>query len=166
MAKVVMPLMSGQASGQFNQTLVFQKNNVVRTYVVPANPNSVDQQTVRNRLGDIQRELKTLGVDLRTHLPATLGAHWNSIIIKEICENDAAFWTAKKATYDAFQSGEKTNWATADTALGLVNDDGACLYIVAKALYDVTLRISGAGLITAPVNNNAATVGAEWIAAA
>jgi hypothetical protein len=164
MAKVVMPLMSGQASGQFAQTMVFQKNGVVREYKVPANPNTVAQQGYRNRLGDIQRELKTLGVVLRTSLPADLGSHWNSLIIKEICENEAAYWIAKKAVYDAFQAGEKTNWGTADTALGLVNEDGACLFIVSLALYDVTQRITGTASIPLPEHDSAAAVGAAWVA--
>jgi len=166
MAKVVMPLLSGQASGQFAGAMVFQKNGVVREYVIPDNPNSELQQAVRNRLGDIQRCLKTLGAELRVDLPAHLGSHWNALMISDILNNDAAYWIAKKAIYDAFQSGEKTAWAAADPGLGYVNDDGFLLYVCAVELYDITLRIWGTADIVLPVHDNAATIGAAWIAAA
>jgi hypothetical protein len=51
MAKVSMPLMSGQASGSFGNALVFGYRkgvNVVRSLVIPANPKSADQAIARN----------------------------------------------------------------------------------------------------------------------
>ena len=166
MAKVIMPLMSGQASGQFANTMVFQKNGVVREYVIPANPNSTDQQTYRGYFGDVQRELKDLGVVLRASLPSDLGSHWNSMIIGEITDNLAAFWLARVAEYNAFQAGEKTTWETADHALGLVNSEGLVLYIVAYAVHEITERVLGTASIALPEHDNGAAIGTAWRAAA
>lgn len=50
MAKVKMPLMSASASGQVAKSLVYfswKGLDVVRSYVIPANPNTSSQQTQR-----------------------------------------------------------------------------------------------------------------------
>ena len=163
MAKVTGPLFSVTASGQFAKTLTYDKRGFTRKYVIPANPQSVDQMTVRNILGDIQRELKTLGLILRPQLKAALGYRWNTLIIQELTADDHAAFDAFQAEWAAMTTG-KAAWVTADVALGLVNPAGGCLFAVASALYDVALRVSGDGLITLPVEANGATVGAEWIA--
>lgn len=54
MAKVTGPLMSMDASGQLGKALVFAKwkgQNYVRQYVIPMNPNSVDQVAIRGIVG-------------------------------------------------------------------------------------------------------------------
>lgn len=164
MAKVINPLLSGTASGQFGQMMTFDKRGYVRKYVIPANPQSVAQMTVRNRMGDIQRELKTLGTTMRADLKASLGARWNSLIIGEITANDGAKWDDLTTEFNAFQSGEKTAWGTNDPATGLVNTAGLVFYIVAQSLYDVALRIGGDGLITDPTAAGSATTAGEWVA--
>jgi hypothetical protein len=55
MAKVVSPLMGIRASGQLGKTLVYfswKGLNCVRTHVIPANPNTTDQQGARTKLGN------------------------------------------------------------------------------------------------------------------
>ena len=53
MAKVIGPLFSQEARGQFAKTAVFRRRrgqNVVSSYVEPANPNTAAQQGVRDKL--------------------------------------------------------------------------------------------------------------------
>lgn len=164
MAKVINPLLSGSASGQFGGQMTFDKRGYVRKYVIPANPQSAGQMAVRGKLGDIQRELKLLGTTLRAELKSALGYRWNSLIVSELMANNSAKWDAQVAIYNAFAAGDKTAWATADTAVGLVNTDGLVFYLVAKALYDVALRVHGDGLIPAPVGTNSAAVASDWTA--
>lgn len=165
MAHVINPLLSGGASGQIGHMFTFDKRGFVRKYVVPANPQSAGQVEARAKLGDIQRELKTLGVVLRAALPASLGYRWNSLLIQYLLNNNAAQWTALTSAYNAFSSGEKSAWATADVATGNVHADGLCLFLAATAVYYVTLAVGGVAEISLPSNSNAATVGAEWVAA-
>ena len=162
MAKVTGPLFSVTASGQFAKTLTYDKRGFTRKYVIPANPQSVDQMVGRNILGDVQRELKQLGAVLRPTIKAALGYRWNTLVIQELTANEAANFVAYQAEWNAFTTG-KAAWVTADVATGLVNPAGGCFYAVAKALYDVAFRLTGDGLITEPAEGNGATVGAEWI---
>lgn len=155
--------MSVTASGKFGSSLVFDKRGWVRNFQKPYNPQSTNQMAVRHNLGDIQKELKTLGAVLRPQIKAALGYRWNSVIINDLMANNHAKLTALQAEFTAFQAGEKTAWATADVAVGLTGTDGECLYCVASSLYDVAFRLSGDGLITQPAHDNAATVGAEWV---
>jgi hypothetical protein len=53
MARVISPLLSGKASGQIMKSLVFfpwKSINAVRSYVIPANPGSPLQDTIRAQL--------------------------------------------------------------------------------------------------------------------
>lgn len=163
MAKVINPLMSMSASGQFAKSMVFQKNNTVREYVIPANPQSVAQMLVRHNLADIQATLKTLGAVLRGELKAGFGPRWNSMIIKEITNNAAAYLADVTVTYNAFQAGEKTAWDTANTAPVTTMAKGLAMYATAKAVSEIAARLGVSLDLTPPTNANAATVAAEWI---
>ncbi len=64
MAKVKGPLFSMDARGQIGKTLVYlgwKGLKTVRSYVVPANPNSADQQTQRGYFGDAVSLWQTAG---------------------------------------------------------------------------------------------------------
>jgi hypothetical protein len=163
MTKVINPLLSGSASGQFGQMMTFDKRGYVRKYVVPGNPKSVAQMLVRNRLGDIQRELKALGGDMRIALKASLGARWNSIIIGELLANQSAKWIADSITYNAFQSGEKSAWAAKEPAVGNTNAAGLVFFLAAKSVYDLTLRVNGTPEITEPGAATSTATEAEWV---
>jgi hypothetical protein len=164
MAKVIGPLMSTSASGQFAHAMTFDKRGFVREYVVPFNPKSTSQMTTRNALGDIQRELKTLGLKPRGELKAGLGYRWNSLVIAELMANDQAAFLAYIAEWDAFTTG-KAAWTSADPATGLVNSNvGGVFYAVAKAAYDVAARLGATTSLVDPVEANSATVLSAWTA--
>lgn len=163
MAKVIMPLMSGGATGKVGG-MVFLKTNVVRMLVIPRNPNSVGQQAVRNKLKDVQAELKQLGPTLKADLYTQLGPRWNSMIIQELTANNGARWDDLLAIYTAYSSPNKAAWAAVDPGVGLVAAAGFVFYAVAKATYDVTYRATGTGAITDPIDTNSATVASDWAA--
>jgi hypothetical protein len=156
--------MSMSASGQFGKTIVFDKRGRAREYVVPANPKTAAQTLVRNKLGDVQRSLKKLGLVLRGELKAGFGPTWNCQIVGELTANDGAALAAYVAEYGAFTAGEQTAWETADTSTPVGVDEGAILYACASAVYDMALRSDVTATLTLPAAANAATVGAEWIA--
>jgi hypothetical protein len=163
MAKVINPLLSVSASGQFAHSMVFDKRGFVREYVVPANPNTTAQQGVRNTLKDIQAELKLMGQVLRTDLKSAFGYRWNSVIISELMANNNAALDAYVVEWNAFVGGDKTAWEGADTAVPVSIADGALLYAVASAVYDIALRLGATITLTLPVTDNSAAVAAEWV---
>ena len=66
MAKVVSPLFGFSASGKLGDTLVYMTwkgINDVRRYVIPANPNTADQQTQRGYLTAAVTEWHNAGYD-------------------------------------------------------------------------------------------------------
>lgn len=166
MAKVINPLLSGSASGQLGHMMTFDKRGFVRQYVVPSNPQSVNQMAVRNNLGDLQRELKLLGTQLRGELKSQFGYRWNALIIGELMANNKAALNAYVAEWTAFTSQQKTDWGTADGATPIVLTDGALLYACASAIYDMAARFGYTVSLTLPAAGNSVTVGAEWTAAA
>lgn len=163
MAKVTNPLLSGSASGQLGHMMTFDKRGFVRQYVVPTNPQTVNQMAVRNTLGDLQRTLKTLGAVLRAELKTAFGYRWNSVIIGELMANGNAALTAYTAEHTAFTAPQKAEWATADTGIPVTLADGVPLYACASAAYDIALRLGAVITLTLPGAANAAAVGAEWV---
>lgn len=164
MAKVLMPLLSGSASGKFANAMVFQKNGRVREYVIPANPQTTGQMLVRNTLGDLQRELKLLGLVLRGELRMGLGPTWNAQIIKELTDNGNAALDAYEAEFGAFGGTDQSDWAVQDTSVKTLLTDGAVLYAVTSAIYDMCLRLGVAVSLTLPIATNESVVKAEFIA--
>lgn len=58
MAKVTMPLLSGDASGQVAKAMVFSKwkgRNYVRKYVIPSYSNTTHQANIRSIITDASR---------------------------------------------------------------------------------------------------------------
>ena len=163
MAKVINPLLSGSASGQLGKMMTFDKRGFVRQYVVPSNPQTTNQMTVRNTMGDIQRELKLLGSVLRDELKAQFGYRWNTLIIGELMANGNAALDAYGVEWTAFSSTPKTDWATADGATPVALTKGKLLYSVASAVYDIGVRLGSTLSLTQPASANSSTVGAEWV---
>jgi len=63
MAKVVMPLLSAEASGKIADTMVYfywKGLNVVRRWVVPTNPRADDQKSIRTRLAAMGKNLAAM----------------------------------------------------------------------------------------------------------
>lgn len=162
MAKVINPLLSGSASGKLGDMMVFDPRGYVRQYVRPSNPQTAAQMLVRNKLGDIQRSLKLLGLVLRTELKSKFGYRWNSLIVGELTANNAAALTAYEAEFNAFTSQQKTDWATADGSTPVQLVDGLPLYACASAIYDIAVRLGVSVPLTQPAAGNSVTVGAEW----
>lgn len=64
MAKVLMPLMSTKARGQIGKSIVFfpwKSINAVRSYVIPANPNTSGQQAQRTKMTNAVAEWHAAG---------------------------------------------------------------------------------------------------------
>lgn len=166
MAKTINPLLSGSVSGQIGHMMTFDKRGYVRQYVIPSNPKSVAQMTVRNTLGDIQRELKWLGTKLRGELKAGLGYRWNSLIISELMATEMAGLIALEAEFTAFQAGEKTSWEGKDEAAQVLLDKGSAFYCVATAVYDVASRLGATITLTLPDHDTFTATNTEWKAVA
>lgn len=164
MAKTTGALFSMSASGQFGKALVFDKRGRVRKYVVPANPQTTAQMLVRNKLGDIQRSLKLLGLVVRGELKTGFGPQWNSMIVGELTKNSGAALTTYQAEFDAFTTPQKADWNTADTSVPVELDGGFVLYAAASAIYDMAARLGVTVSITLPAAGNSSTVGTEWTA--
>jgi len=144
--------------------MTFDKRGFVRQYVVPSNPNTLNQQAVRNTLGDIQRELKQLGPVLRAQLKSGFGYRWGSVIIGELMASGNAVLAAYVAEWTAFVGGDKTTWETQDTAGVVEIADGAALYAVASAVYDIGVRLGATVTLALPITSNAAAVKTAWVA--
>lgn len=132
MAKVSGPLFSMEASGAYGNALVFGRRkgaNVVRQLVTPANPQTADQESAKNRIrvgGMLQTwaRVTTLTGPTRTDTDKDLLAAaapsnqtWNSYLVQAITGPGATRYIAAEAAYDALAAGEKTAWDTAALAL-------------------------------------------------
>lgn len=76
MAKVQTPLLSFGASGQIGKTLVFfpwKGIDAVRSFVIPANPNTAGQQAQRTLMANAVDDWHTIGLD------ADDGTAWNRL---------------------------------------------------------------------------------------
>lgn len=132
MAKVSGPLFSMEASGAYAGSLVFGKwkgRPYVRQLVTPANPNSANQETARNRMrvtGAIQKWVnatlfklsgETLVDKARITAITPGGQAWNGYLVDTIIGAGGLTYTAAEAAYNALTAGNKTAWDTAAAAL-------------------------------------------------
>jgi hypothetical protein len=108
MAKLLMPLMSGSASGQFAHSIVYDKRGYARKYVIPTNPKTTAQGDVRIILASIQEIIKHLNTATRQSLRATHGYRWNSVLIGLVIGKDQTAWSATHTTWDAAQPADRT----------------------------------------------------------
>lgn len=129
MAKVTGPLMSMSASGKFGGAMVFAVNkgrNIVRQLVTPANPKTVGQLAVRNKLSvaaAIQKVInRTLTISalltvrdevaLRNYAPS--GETWNAGVTREVVGTGGAKYSAATTAYAIVTASA---WQTAALAL-------------------------------------------------
>lgn len=132
MAKVTGALFSMEASGAYGGAIVFGKwkgRQYARKLVIPANPNTADQEEVRNRLrvtGALQKwvnstSLKASGqtkTDKELIMDATPGGYaWNGYLVDQCVGKGGLTYDAARTSYAALQAGEKTAWNTAALAL-------------------------------------------------
>jgi len=113
MAKVVMPLLSAEASGKIADTMVYfywKGLNVVRRWVVPTNPREIKQKLIRTRLAAMGKNLAAMTTAapagaiialIKAVAPANTiwNAHFVSQTLKHIKTN--ANWTALNTAYNA-----------------------------------------------------------------
>ena len=152
MAKVTGPLFSVGARGKFAGALVYsfwKGINVVREYVIPANPQSEDQGDRRVMLGGLGRSVKYVQKDSDFHgyaLAVTPGGQsWISTYVKHIMDTIFTNGTAFDASHDASDAhGATLDFITRAGEVGLTHFDldykgmtnqftkGHQLYCVAK----------------------------------
>jgi len=113
MAKVVMPLLSAEASGKIADTMVFfywKGRNVVRRWVVPTNPRSADQKRIRTNLAAMGKNLKAIvttgtNVAIETLIRAVTPANqiWNAYFVKQTVDHikTVANWTTLFSNFSA-----------------------------------------------------------------
>jgi len=132
MAKVTGPLMSMDASGGFGGALVFGRwkgRNTVHQLVIPANPNTADQETSRNRMriaAAVQRHVN-LDATVKAGQTATdkarlsaitpAGQAWNGYLIGVIVGAGAVNATAADGAWAALTAPQRTAWDNAAAAL-------------------------------------------------
>lgn len=139
MAKVTAPLFSFSASGQLAKTLVYAKwkgIDDVRSYVVPANPNSAGQQTQRGYFAE--------AVDL-----------WHTL---GITADDATAWNRYAATLPSPQSGFNAFVASyIDLRVG-----GLAAAAIAMG-FNGSLVDSGAGQVDMEIEEDGSAVAVDFI---
>lgn len=132
MAKVTGPLMSLEASGTIGNALTFSRwvgRPYVRRYTVPGNPQTLGQETHRNRFSAIgtittwaSRNQQTFGANLvddqaliKAKTPAD--QRWNGYLLRVMTSGNGAQYEAAKASWEGANLGSQPAWETA--ALGL-----------------------------------------------
>jgi len=174
MAKVTMPLLSGSASGKIADALVFMTSkgrNIVRQFVIPANPQTTGQGDARIIMGGIGRAVGKIEKD-KDFANALLalgvipsGQSKQSYLVKFIKDTyiaDASAYGTLLTTYNAHTA--KADFAAAAVDLGIVAFDldyatveafpaGLGVYLIAKAAIAL-------GFATAPYT----TALASWTA--
>jgi len=132
MAKTNGPLFSMDASGKFAGALVFTKwkgRPVVRQLVIPANPNSADQETQRNMVrvagaGQRWTNMTALILDGETEVDkarlitaAPPGQAWNGYLVKSMIGAGSVNYDAATAQYAGALAANHAAWDTAAEAL-------------------------------------------------
>jgi len=163
MAKVIGPLHSLGATGKFGDAMVFltwKGRNVVRQWLIPANPMSEDQGDVRAILASAGKLGKYIGTTSPLH-DALLdftpsGQTWISFFLKEIMKNTMVDGTTVAALLVAYAAhGAKADFDSEAATLGITQTfityaglvdaitPGAHLYIL--AVCGINLRASYGG---------------------
>lgn len=132
MAKVTGPLMSMDASGSVGGTLTFSKwvgRSYVRHLVIPSNPQTADQMTVRNAFSVMGKATAWAGKtsemgDGRSETDATLlqqiapaDQRWNGYVVSIMTQTSAAAYQNAMSAYSALDETAKTDWDDAAEAL-------------------------------------------------
>lgn len=107
MAKVTGPLMSIEASGQFAQSIVFDKRGFARGYTIPSNPRTTLQQETRLAMKAAQTAARHLNATARTTLEGILGYRWNAALLGETLGTNLSNYTASALAYDSLTEQEK-----------------------------------------------------------
>lgn len=168
MAKVTMPLLSGSASGKIADALVFMTSkgrNIVRQFVIPANPKTTGQGDTRIILGGLGRAVGKIQKDkdfantLNSLNLIPSGQSKQSYLVKFIKDTylaDAAAYGSLQTTYGSHTAKAGFEAAADDLGIGSFDLDyatvsafekGFGLYLIAKAA--IALGFTGAPYSTA-----------------
>lgn len=102
MAKVKMPLLSGQVSGKIGDIVFFRRGdfdiNVARMRVVPSNPNTTKQQTVRHNIKTLTKIYSGRISPANAILYRWVNGQWVEIKIA----SDETFTDDDKKAWDTF----------------------------------------------------------------
>lgn len=132
MAKTTGPLFSMDASGKFGGALVFGKwkgRPTVRQLVIPANPQSTDQEAARNAvraMGAGQKWInataevrsgETITDKVQLTAAAPSGQAWNGYFVKSGIGAGQVHYDAGQAAWAALTAPQKSAWDSAAGAL-------------------------------------------------
>lgn len=111
--------MSIEASGQFAQSIVFDKRGFARGYTTPSNPRTSSQQATRLAMKAAQTAAKHLNATKRTRLQELLGYRWNASLLSETLGASLTNWEAAVEGYEDLTSEEKASLTALETTLGI-----------------------------------------------
>lgn len=112
MAKIIMPLLSGGASGKLGDIVFFQRYGqaIARQRVVPANPNTIKQQVVRHNLSALAQAWKGSGSGvLQDDATGTATGTPNAYYVK-LRKFNPTTTTYSEVNFIVLSSTEKTAW--------------------------------------------------------
>jgi hypothetical protein len=150
------------ASGKVGNEWVYQKNGVRRTWVIPSNPQTEEQQAWRYLFGDVQKELVTMGEDLRSQLYQVLGYRWHALALGYLLKNGAAWWNEFASVFEGFDSADQQAWVEYDDLVGLVNTPGMVFFIAASVIYRIVFWKTSEEPYPEPAAGNVAEIAAVW----
>jgi hypothetical protein len=124
--------MSLEASGTIGNALTFSRwvgRPYVRRYTVPGNPQTLNQETHRNRFSSVGTiatwatrnsqlyDTNTLTVQELIKSKTPSDQRWNGYLLRVLTSGNGAQYDAAKAEWEGAMSGNQTAWETAATAL-------------------------------------------------
>lgn len=163
MARVIGPLLSEQARGKLGDSLVYTRRrgqNVVRSFVVPSNPQTANQMTQRSRLRVNGRIIRRVNVGRWKYAAEAMsikdyytervrvGEVWNSALAREMLGAANANFIASLAVWEALADNIQLLWTTeAESAIGGLMDEtfGGVTYDSGFQLLLVQRTIGAAG---------------------
>lgn len=111
--------MSIEASGQFAESIVFDKRGFAREYTIPSNPRTNLQQATRLAMKAAQSAAKHLNTTARTALTSKLGYRWNAGLLAEALGANLANWNAANFEYETMGDGDRETVEALITTLNL-----------------------------------------------
>jgi len=113
--------MSIEASGQFAESIVFDKRGFARGYTIPSNPRTSSQQATRLAMKAAQTVAKHLNATARTTLQGISGYRWNASLLSEALGTNLANWNTAMVEYETLGVGDMGALQTEAQALKLSN---------------------------------------------
>lgn len=177
MAKTILPLLSGEASGKLANAMVFfnwKGLNVVRKWTIPANPRETLQKQVRTKFAAMGKNIlamatkpategKIVGL-IKAKAPADI--IWNAHFVKQTLEyiKSATNWTAIKSAQTGATAALQFVTSAAD--LGMVEIATGVAYSEAvSAALQLYLGAYAAYVLGLSGTTNYGTDPAAWLTA-